>query len=108
MKPNLRQVVHNNQAKQNHFHDKTVKERRFQVNDMVLVRNTRGGEVKWLPARVTKVCGPRTYVVKMDNSGSSRYVHIDHLLTRNEFHHGNMERFLPPTNELISHQVLLK
>ena len=49
--------------------------------DRVGVRTFLGGREKWLWGKITKVCGPRTYVVNV--AGARRYVHVDHIISRN-------------------------
>ena len=45
------------------------------------MRSFRGGSEKWLWGNITKVCGPRTYVVNV--AGARRYLHVDHIISRN-------------------------
>ena len=45
------------------------------------MRSFRGGKEKWVWGNITKVCGPRTYVVNV--AGARRYVHVDHIISRN-------------------------
>ena len=40
--------------------------------------------MKWLPGKVVKVCGPRTYIVHVYKNGKNRYVHLDHILPSQE------------------------
>ena len=82
LKPNLRDVVQDTQTKQKENHDKQgLKLRKVKVNDKVRVRNTRKGKIRWLLGRVTKICGPQSYIVRLDSYGTSRFVHIGHLLS---------------------------
>lgn len=87
LKPNLADTVKSKQDDQKRFHDRCrVKLRNFEINQWVRVKDTRGTKIQWWPGRVTRVCGPRTYLVKMSNSHKTRYVHIDHLLPSVEVH----------------------
>ena len=45
------------------------------------VRSFRGSKEKWLWGIVTKVCGPRIYVVNV--ARAHRYVHVDHMISVN-------------------------
>ena len=81
IKPNLAQVVENQQQKQKMYKDlKCKRERSFVRNDSVRVRNSRANSKtdKWIPGTVIKVCGPRTYVVRTGHK--TRYVHTDHMI----------------------------
>ena len=79
LKPHLGNTVQNKQQEMKRHHDNArVKERSFVVGEPVRVRNFRGGKEKWLPGVIAKVCGPRTYVVKV--GPKMRFVHVDHLL----------------------------
>ena len=81
IKPNLAQVVENQQQKQKMYKDlKCKRERSFVRNDSVRVRNSRANSKtdKWIPGTVIKVCGPRTYAVRTGHK--TRYVHTDHMI----------------------------
>lgn len=85
LKPSLSDRVLQKQQNQKKYHDQSrVRERSFKVNQWVRVRNMRGSILKWLPGRITKVCGPRTFLVKLSDSGQTRYVHMDHILAHGE------------------------
>ena len=83
LKPLLAQTVEDKQEIQRQQHDKTASReaRIFHGGDRVGVRSFRGGREKWLWGNITKVCGPRTYVVNV--AGARRYVHVDHIIRRN-------------------------
>ena len=81
VKPDLAQVVESKQNKQKEYKDlKCHKDRQFSENDTVRVGNTQANSSteRWILGRVVKVCGPRTYLVKMGHK--TRYVHADHLI----------------------------
>ena len=79
LRPDLNNTVKAKQELQQRNHDKGGKaERSFKVNDNVRVRNFTRGKELWLRAHVTKVCGPRTYIVQVGSS--KRFVHVDHLI----------------------------
>lgn len=64
LKPNLAQSVEKKQADQRLYHDKgRVQERELQVDQRVRAKSNAGGLIKWLPGKVKKVCGSRTYLV---------------------------------------------
>ena len=78
LKPNLSRAVEEKQVKQKEYHDEgCVKLREFKLNELVLVRNWRGGIEKWIPGRISQVKGPRTYLVRCGNQ--IRFVYADHL-----------------------------
>ena len=70
------------QQAQKSAHDNKQSERCFKVSDTVLVRNFQKGE-KWLPGKVEKVLGPRSYLVKL-NLGKTVRRHLDHIRARTE------------------------
>ena len=81
VKPDLAQTIESKQNKQKECKDfKSHQDRLFVENDMVLVRNTQASSntERWISARVVKVCGPRTYLVKTGHK--TRYVHVHHLI----------------------------
>ena len=83
MKPDISHTVVEAQNKQILNHDKgRTKLRHFVVDDLVRVRNYRGGKIKWLLGIVTKVCGPRSYLVRVGER--VRFVHIDQMLHTGE------------------------
>ena len=85
LKPNLAQKVESKQEKQRTYHDQgRVKERTLQVDQKVRVKSHENNLVKWLPGKVVKVCGPRTYIVHVYKNGKNRYVHIDHIFPSQE------------------------
>ena len=76
-------MVEDKQEIQRQQHDKRASReaRIFHGGYRVGVRSFRGGREKWLLGSITKVCGPRTYVVNV--AGARRYVHVDHITIRN-------------------------
>ena len=78
LKPNLNRAVEELKGKPKEYHDEgPVKFPVFKLNELVLVRNWRGGIEKWIPERISQVKGPRTYLVRCGNQ--IRFVHVDHL-----------------------------
>ena len=68
VKPDLAQTVESKQNKQKEYKDfKSHQNRLFVENDMVRVRNTQASSntERWILGKVVKVCGPRTYLVKI-------------------------------------------
>ena len=64
LKPHLEHEIQKKQEISKSYHDGVrVKERQFKIGEQVLVKNCRGGNLKWITGVVMKVCGPRTYVV---------------------------------------------
>ena len=78
LKPNLNRAVEEDKGKPKEYNDEGgVKFREFKLNELVLVRNWRGGIEKWIPGRISQVKGPCTYLVRCGNQ--IRFVHVDHL-----------------------------
>ena len=75
IKPNLAREV---QVKQENQFETNKPTRTFEKGDSVQVRSHRGTEQRWVPGIVTKICGPRTCVVRCGSQ--YRYVHIDHIV----------------------------
>ena len=67
VKPDLAQTVESKRKKQKEYKDfKSHQNRLFVENDMVRVRNTQASNTeRWILGKVVKVCGPRTYLVKI-------------------------------------------
>ncbi len=63
----------------------------MQLDQRVRVKSNVNGLIKWLPGKVTKVCGSRTYLIHMYNNGRTRFVHIDHIL-------GSQEKGVPESS----------
>ena len=59
----------------------------------------RGGREKWSWGNVTKVCGPRTFVVNV--TGARRYVHVDHIISRNATY--TVESAVMPKPVIVPH-----
>ena len=61
-------------------HDLRARERSFQSNDLVYVKNF-GTGLRWIPGRVIEVAGPASYVIQLDD-GKQRHRHQDHVCIR--------------------------
>ncbi|KAI7796507.1 hypothetical protein IRJ41_023564, partial [Triplophysa rosa] len=72
--------IHEQQQKQNVYHDKKARERNFCVVDLVLTRNFTYGP-KWIPGHIVTVTGPLSYKVML---GDGRVVqrHVDQIHAR--------------------------
>ena len=83
LKPGLDQSVEDKQEKQRQQHDNTPSQetRIFHQGECVGVKSFRRSKEKLLRGTVTKVCGPRTYV--MNVAGARRYVHVGHIINAN-------------------------
>ena len=78
LKPNLNRTVEQKQVKEREYHDEgRIKLREFKLNELVLVRNWRGGIERWIPGQISQVKGPHTYLVRCGSQ--IRFVHMDHL-----------------------------
>ena len=86
--PNLAEVVELRQQNQKRYKDgKTATEKQFAVDDPVRVKNPRAKckEDKWLKGSVTKVHGPRTYDVLIEDSNCKRVTHSDQMIKAYDF-----------------------
>ena len=79
LKPNVPEIVTQNQSKQKYHHDKKSQMRSFKIGEHVLAQNFRGTP-KWLPGVVVGKAGNVSYQVKVGHQIWSR--HIDQLLRR--------------------------
>ena len=48
----------------------------------------RGGREKWIPATVTKILGPLTYIVRLSGN-NRRVVHVEHMIPRDDMLSGS-------------------
>ena len=78
--PDLSIRVEERQNTQKKAHDNKQKQRLFDVNDPVYVKNFHAGD-KWLPGEVLKVLGTRSYLVKL-SLGKTVRRHLDHVKFR--------------------------
>ncbi|XP_064653072.1 uncharacterized protein K02A2.6-like [Lineus longissimus] len=101
LRPDLNKSVTQKQQKMVDIHDQRgVKMRTFSQNEVVRVKNTRGGgNVKWLPGKVVKVLGPQSYVVRVGSR--NRYVHVDHLQKSGETEPARLESEGPPAAPIV-------
>ena len=78
--PDLAQKVRQRQEKQKVNHDNSFPLRTYQVNDCVYAENF-GGKPKWLPGRVTRIYGPRSYEIQLQDGTLTRR-HVDSIRSR--------------------------
>lgn len=98
--PDMASHVAKKQNEQKKAHDKRQPERSFKVNDLVIVRNFQHGN-KWLQGKISKVLGPRSYLVALDNGKNVRR-HVDHIRIRIVSEDPQFsESILPPEERLI-------
>ena len=84
------------------FNQATTNVREMGPGDIVSVWNPRrNGRSKWLAGRVTQRLGPTSYLVNVD--GHVRYVHIDHLITRDAT---NTQMILPEEPDILPATVV--
>ena len=69
-----------NQMKQKQHHDTHCKQRQFKAGDTVYVKDFSGKE-GWLPGIITKIQGPVTYVIELEDKRVIRR-HIGHVKLR--------------------------
>ena len=90
VKPSIDSRVREKQSDQKRNHDKRVKQRTFEVNDPVFVRNFSGGPT-WLPGTIKECKGAVSFKVQLEDNRIVRR-HIDHIRRRTVD--------VPPTPEL--------
>ena len=73
--PDLNTRVNSAQEKQKEYFDKRTKNRVFNDNDLVYVRNySRTSNVRWIPGRINKRIGNMLYEVILQNNLTQRHV----------------------------------
>ena len=80
LRPNLSKRVQAGQDQQKSTYDKRARQRQFQVNDLVYVKNYRSGE-QWLPGTIVKTLGNTMFEVELTDGGRVRK-HADQMRTR--------------------------
>ena len=80
VKPSIASRVHAKQSDQKRNHDKRAKQRTFEVNDLVFVRNFSSGPT-WLPGTITECKGAVSFGVLLEDNRVVRR-HIDHIRCR--------------------------
>ena len=80
LQPDLSSRILARQAAQKTEHDKRSKERTFEEDDQVYIRNFSNGP-KWLPGKISTVLGSRHFEVKL-NDGRMVKRHLDHVRIR--------------------------
>ncbi len=82
LKPNIQETVRRKQYLQKNLHDYQARERSFAVNESVSLRNTVGGDPKWLSGVVVQQTGPVSYKVRDPLSTTVYRRHGDQLRPR--------------------------
>ena len=100
LKPDLQAKVGNQQLNQKIIHDRGVKERGFQAEDKVFVRNFRSGK-QWLPAVVIRKTGPVSYLVRLVASQMIWRRHQDHVKRRYCQSEGSISEECPSWSDSI-------
>ena len=100
LKPDLQAKVMDKQLKQKVVHDRGVKERDFQAEDEVFVRNFRSGK-PWLPAVVIRKTGPVSYLVRLVASQMIWRRHQDHIKRRYCQSEGSVMEEIPSWSDSV-------
>ena len=82
--PEVSKKVESQQDKQKESHDNSRPLRKFAVNDDVYVKNLTTNTPKWIAGTVTKVTGPLSYVIRLEDGRIVRR-HVDHVRKRDVF-----------------------
>ena len=80
VQPHLDTTVRRKQDAQKTNHDQHAKARSFDIGDSVFARDFPTG-TKWLPGVISKIKGPLSYVVKLEDERLVRR-HVDHIRVR--------------------------
>ena len=81
VRPYLTSSVNAKQQKQKQYHDTHSKQREFRNHDNVFALiHARNGQT-WLPATITAITGPLSYVVQLDDDRTQR-CHVNQLRAR--------------------------
>jgi hypothetical protein len=93
--PDITTKVQEKQIKQKNYHDMHAKQRNFEINDKVFVKNFRRGD-PWLQGNILEITGPLSYKVKLSNDCIVRR-HVDHIRRREteDISETELEIFLP-------------
>ena len=82
--PEVSKKVESQQKKQVEFHDNSRPLRSFKVNDKVYAKNLINNTPKWIAGTVTKVTGPLSYVIQLEDGRIVRR-HVDHVKKKDVF-----------------------
>ena len=80
LKPNTAAAVEEKQLKQKRQHDARAKDRTFELGNLVFLKNF-GRGCRWLHGKITKITGPVSYHVLLDD-GRQQHCHLDQLRLR--------------------------
>ena len=80
LKPNLREHVGAQQAKQKDHHDIHAQLTSFQLNQNVMVKNRRAGP-NWISGSIVQQVGPVTYLVKVKEGRQQNWFLLFHIST---------------------------
>ena len=94
LKPDLEGTISKKQAEQVIHHDQHAKERQFQIQDKVMVKNFRS-DPTWIPGVIVQKLAPLTYLVEVQGGLKWRR-HVDHIKSL-----GNKTIIKPTTNENV-------
>ena len=80
LQPKVKNQVMHSQRKKKQYHDEHCKQRQFLEGDSVYVKDFSGKE-EWLPGIITKIQGPLSYLVELEDERVVRR-HMDHVKVR--------------------------
>ena len=81
LRPNLSSQIHHKQSQQKDCHDQETKDRSFNIDDQVFVRNFAATGPTWLPGTIIEAKGPVTFHIELTDGRVFRR-HIDHIRKR--------------------------
>jgi len=106
LQPTLKDQVVHNQTKQKQHHDAHCRQLQFKEGDTVYVKDFSGKE-DWLPGIITKIQGPLSYLIELEDERVIRR-HTDHIRLRvsldelTDHKNSDLEDLLPPPETDIS------
>lgn len=82
LKPNIRETVRRKQYRQKEEHDRKARDRQFDIDGQVYLRNTAGDNPRWIPGIITQQSGPVSYRVRGETTDQEYRRHGDQLRPR--------------------------
>ena len=96
LQPDTGERVLRKQEKQKDYFDRRAKQRKFELNDNVYVRNfSPNCSLKWIPGKIMKLNGNVSYTVQLDQSKSMVRRHQNHMKKRHIERIPELEATLP-------------
>ena len=95
LRPDMRSQVCRQQERQKRNHDKTTKERKFNIGDPVLTKNFGSGSPRWLRGHVSRCNSPLSLLITLEDGRCFR-CHVDHVLACPQFTRSEQDEYTSP------------